>query len=141
MFPIFILIGYLTSLGLYTIVPVSDKFNKTRNLLKFVGMRSSSYYIGLLMADYIIYSISNILLVSFVFFLDLGIFTENAWNLYIIISVLGFPYITLAYLLGFLFENPETAYKWVFWFAMTLYVAPIILQGGTFIPKILAKDP
>lgn len=129
MFPIFILLGYLTSIGLYLIVPVNDKFNKTRYLLNFAGMRSSSYYIGLFLADYIIYSISNFLLVIFVYILDLGIFTEHAGSLLLILAVLGFPYITLAYLFGFVFDNPETAFKWVFWFALMTYAFPLIILG------------
>jgi len=134
MFPIFILLGYLTSIGLYLIVPVNDKFNKTRYLLNFAGMRSSSYYIGLFLADYIIFSISNVLLIGFMFMLDLGVFTENAGNLFLILAVLGFPYITLSYLFGFVFENPETAFKWVFWFALMTYAMPIIILS------FLSKD-
>jgi hypothetical protein len=134
MFPIFILIGYLTSIALYVIVPVNDKFNKTRYLLNFAGMRSSAYYIGLFLADFIIYSISNILLVGFVFALDLGVFTKNAGNLLLILTVLGFPYITLAYLLGFGFKDPEAAFKWVFWIALMTYLIPIILMGS-YMPK------
>lgn len=133
MFPIFILIGYLSSIGLYLVVPVTDKFNKTRYLLNFAGMRSSAYYIGLFLADYIIYSISNFLLVGFVFILDLGIFSENAGNLFLILMVLGFPYITLAYLFGFVFDNPESAFKWVFYFALMTYAIPLILIN--FMPK------
>ena len=97
------MIGYLENIGLYLIVPVTDKFNKTRYLLNFAGIRSSAYYIGIFLADYVIYSISTILLFGFVFVLDLGIFTENAVNLFLILAVNGFPYITLAYLFGFLF--------------------------------------
>jgi hypothetical protein len=136
MFPIFILIGYLSSIALYTIVPVTDKFNKTRYLLNFAGMRSSAYYIGLFLSDFVIYSISNFLLVGFVFVLDLGVFTENAGNLFLILTILGFPYIALAYLMGFLFKEPETAFKWVFWIALATYVIPIILMGS-FMPKSL----
>jgi len=120
--------------GLYLIVPVNDKFNKTRYFLNFAGMRSSSYYIGLFLADFIIYSISNFLLVGFVFVLDLGIFTENAGNLFLILTVLGFPYISLAYLFGFVFDNPETAFKWVFWFALLTYIAPLLLTAN-YMPK------
>jgi hypothetical protein len=137
-FPIIILIGYLSSIGLYLIVPVNDKFNKTRYMLNFAGMRSSSYYIGLFLADFLIYSIGNILLVGFVFVLDLGVFTENAGNLLIILTVLGFPYITLAYLFGFLFENDETAFKWVFWMALATYLIPVLLEGK-YMPKGLVS--
>jgi len=90
-------------------------------------MRSSSYYLGLFLADSIIYSISNVLLVAFVSFLNLGIFSENAIYLWLILTVLGFPLITLAYLFGFIFDNPETAFKWVFWLALMTYVIPLIL--------------
>jgi hypothetical protein len=123
------MLGYLESMGLYVVVPVDDKFNKTRYLLNFAGIRSSAYYIGIFMADYVIYSISSFLLFGFVFVLDLGVFTENAGNLLLILAASGLPYITMAYLFGFIFDNSETAFKWVFWLSLFTYAIPQILMG------------
>ena len=139
MFPIFTMLGYLTSIGLYLIVPVTDKSNKTRYLLNFAGMRFSAYYIGLFLADFLIYSISNFLLVAVVYAMDVSTFTNNSANLLLILTVLGFPYITISYLFGFFFSNPETAFKWVFWFALIIYAIPLILLGS-YMPKDLVPQ-
>ena len=74
---------------------------------------------------------------AFVSFLNLGIFSENALYLWLILTALGLPLITLAYLFGFAFENPETAFKWVFWFALMTYVIPLILitKDVSFLPE------
>ena len=68
-FPIFILIGYVTAIGVYLLCPAQDRYDKTRYLLNFAGLRSSSYYVGILLADFLIFSISNVLLVISVFVL------------------------------------------------------------------------
>lgn len=134
MFPIFLIIGYLTTISLYLILPVLDKEKKTKYLLNFAGMRVSAYYIGMFLADFIIFSLSNVLLVAFVFVLDLGIFTANAGNLFFILTVLGFPYITLGYLMGFMFQDTKTAYRCAFWVALLIYAVPLILTGH-YMPK------
>lgn len=50
-------LGILTSLGVFIIHVVKDKEDKLRYLLNFAGMRPSSYFIGLMLADLIIFTI------------------------------------------------------------------------------------
>lgn len=68
-FPILVAFGIMLSCGVYAWTTVSDREDKLRYLLNFAGMRSSSYYFGLLLADFIIYVIPQILLGIMVFIL------------------------------------------------------------------------
>jgi hypothetical protein len=56
-FPIFCIAGILFSCGAFVVTPVADRELKLRYLLNFAGMRPLAYYLGLLLADYILYSI------------------------------------------------------------------------------------
>jgi hypothetical protein len=55
MFPVLQIFGILISSGIFIFTPVEDREQKLRYLLNFAGMRSSAYYIGLLLADVVIF--------------------------------------------------------------------------------------
>jgi hypothetical protein len=56
-FPILVTLGIVSSSGVFVFATVKDREDKLRYLLNFAGMRSSSYYLGFLFADVIIYCI------------------------------------------------------------------------------------
>ena len=107
-----LLVGYVSTIGLYLLGTTQERFDKTRYLLNFAGMRSSSYIVGKFLADLIIYSISNILLVISVFVLQLDQFSKHAGIMFLILTIFGFPYIILGYNLGYFFSDPATALKY-----------------------------
>jgi hypothetical protein len=57
MFPVLQIFGILISSGIFIFTPVEDREQKLRYLLNFAGMRSSAYFIGLLLADVVIFCI------------------------------------------------------------------------------------
>lgn len=57
MFPALTIMGILVSGGAFIVTPVKDREHKVRYLLNFAGMRPVAYYIGLFLADYILYFI------------------------------------------------------------------------------------
>jgi len=57
LFPILQILGIFLSSGIFIFTPVEDREQKLRYLLNFAGMRSSAYYVGLLLADIVIFSI------------------------------------------------------------------------------------
>lgn len=128
-FPILLQVGYITSIGLYLLATVQDRYDKTRYLLNFAGMRSSSYYLGIFLADFLIFMSSNVLIVISVYVLGLKRFTEEgkAFLLFEILLFFGLPYITLTYNIGFLFTKPETAFKFSILLSLLYYALPTML--------------
>lgn len=56
-FPIMAFVGVITTVALFFLTPVQDKEDRLRYLLNFAGMRSSSYFLGLLMGDIVIFTL------------------------------------------------------------------------------------
>lgn len=114
MFPSFTIAGIVFSGGAFVITLVKDREEKIRYLLNFAGMRSISYIMGLLAADYILYfiPISALMLTSLI--LDIEIFSDNVGAIYGILLVFGLPFISFIYLGSWIFSKHETAFKYVF---------------------------
>ena len=68
-FPFLVLFGIMTSCGIFSITPTIDRELKLRHLLMFAGMWSTSYYFGLLLADFIIFMLPQYILIIFIFVL------------------------------------------------------------------------
>lgn len=76
-------IGFVTSSGVYLITTVKDRQDKLRYLLNFGGMRSFSYYIGIVLADYLLYVGPTCVFILVVYILDITAFS-NAIGLFIV---------------------------------------------------------
>lgn len=104
-FPFLIPFGIVISSGLYCVTPVRDRELGLRHLLNFAGMRSSSYYLGLMMAELVIFTIPCILLFVIAYLTDLEQFyRETQWLLPTFI-LFGFPFIALNQLISLVFEK------------------------------------
>ena len=68
-FPILTTLGIVLACGSFLITSLADREQKLRYLLNFAGMRSASYYLGLLAADLIIYTVPQVLMAIMVFVL------------------------------------------------------------------------
>lgn len=110
-FPFMIPIGMILASGLYCITVVRDRQMGLRYLLNFAGMMSSSYYLGLLMADLVIFAITCILLVVLSNIFALKEFNEHVYEILPVLLIFGLPFIALNQLIGFLFDNSESAFK------------------------------
>lgn len=128
LFPVLCLVGYITSIGVYAIGPAIDRFDKTRYLLNFAGQRSTSYYLGIFLADFLIFEISAILIILLAFILNIEIITIHGRWMYMFMSLtlFGFPFISLSYAIGYIFKNPETGYKYSMIFGTVTYAFPLL---------------
>lgn len=130
-FPILTLFGIILAAGIYTITPVTDREDKCRYLLNFAGMRSTSYYIGLLIGDVVIFYIPQVLLIAMVFILDLQKFKEHAFAFFFSILIFSFGYIPLVYCVSFIFDKAETAFKYAILTMIAFTAVPAVLASLT----------
>lgn len=70
-----------------------------RYLLNFIGMRSTSYYCGIFIADLAIYMIPCTLLWFVTYLLDIDIVIKHGALIYLIMIIFGLPIISLVYCL------------------------------------------
>ena len=128
-FPILVLVGYITSCGIYAIGPALDRWDKTRYLLNFAGQRSTSYYLGMFLADLLIFEISVVCIILLTVILNITIITQdgNWFYMGLCMSVFGLPFIALSYAIGYIIKDPETGYKFAIIFGMTTYGLPLII--------------
>ena len=64
-----------------------------------------------------------------IYALEMETFTTEgrAIILFFILAFFGMPFISLTYVIGFLFTNPETAFKWAPGICMLIYSIPTII--------------
>lgn len=135
-FPWLVTIGIVLSCGVFVFTPVIDREEKLRYLLNFAGMRSSSYYLGFLCADFIIFTVPQIFLGIMVFVLNLDAFKSNMFMFFLTIECFAFPYISLIYVLNFMFDKGETAYKFLLVCFMAIAILPGIMISIINVPQL-----
>ena len=81
----------------------------------------------MLLADMIIFSMSNLLLVAMVFILQLETFMNNAGWMFLVLEWFGPAFICLSYAVGYVFKNPETGYKYSIILGALIYAIPYVL--------------
>jgi len=139
-FPILISIGILTSAGIFVHAPVMDREDKLRYLLNFAGMRSSSYYIGFLLGDLIVFAIPQILLIIMVFVLQLTQFQEHMVAFFGTVFIYAFSFISMIYVFNFVFDKAESAFKYVILLVLIVYAVPQLVTIGAGPPVQYAMD-
>jgi hypothetical protein len=93
--------GICVTSGVYLITSVTDRQEKLRYLLNFGGMRSIPYYLGLFLADYLIYFIPSALFVLTTIMLGIDAFKSNKADFFISLITFGVGYVNLSNLIGF----------------------------------------
>lgn len=87
-------------------------------------MRSSAYFCGLLAADFFIYMVSQVLMMGMLFALQLSDLEPKVPALLLTIAIFALPFISCTYLISFLFDKAETAFKWTVLVLMLQYLLP-----------------
>jgi hypothetical protein len=128
MFPYILNAGYATCSGIYVLLPIEERQRKTRHILKMSGMQTSSYWVGLFMADYFLFLIPTALFGVLVGVSGLQIFSDHLFQF--IGGMLGFglAVIALTYLLSTFFDSADAAIKCNIYFQLLV---------GTFLPFII----
>lgn len=52
----------------------------------------------------------------------------RAFILFGLLAFFGLPFISLTYLVGFIFDKPETAFKWSVGINMFIYIIPTLIS-------------
>lgn len=128
MFAFFVLLGFALCSGLYIIQPVQDRQLKLRTMLHFVGMKSTSYFLGSFLADMILFSMPTIGFILLLFPLDVRYFIINgAWAVLLAVMLsFGFALVNLTYLFSFVFKSHNNAFKQI---GVIYLIAGSILPG------------
>jgi hypothetical protein len=113
LFAFFVLIGFSLAGGIFILAIVADKENKLRHLMNFVGMKPLAYYMGNIVADFILFSIPTCGFIILLFPLDIKYFIMNgSWAVFLAVMLsFGISMITLTYLFSFMFSSANVAFK------------------------------
>lgn len=90
-------------------------------------MRSSSYYIGFLLADWIVFTVPQIMLAIMVFVLNLEEFKKSMFVFFLTIELFALPFISLIYCFSFIFDKAEASYKFIILVFLAIYIIPLLL--------------
>ena len=105
MFPYILNAGYASTSGIYMLLPIEERTQKTKHILTLGGMKTLPYWIGLFIADYSLYMIPTALFAIFVSFSSLQIFSEHIWIFVFGMLAFGIAIINFTYFLASFFNN------------------------------------
>lgn len=105
------LLSIVISGALFVITPVKDREDGLRYLLNFAGISSHAYYMGIFLADMVLFVIPCALIVVVAFIFNITLFTDNAGKIFLALVIFGLSFMQLNYLIGFLFTKVESAFK------------------------------
>jgi len=77
--------------SIFAITEVKDREDGLRYLLNFTGISSTAYFLGLVMADFLLYLLPVALLVVFALILNIGQFREHGWLIFFLMACFGLP--------------------------------------------------
>lgn len=105
MFPMILNIGYATTSGVYLLMPIEERQRKMRHILSMTGMRTLPYWLGLFIADYILFLMPTALFTFFVVAIQLNGFEQKIAEFICVMLGFGFGIITITYLIAHFFSN------------------------------------
>lgn len=128
MFPFILNQGYATTSGIYMLLPIEERQKKTRHILRLSGGQIIPYWLGLFLADYILFLIPTTLFGLIVGMSGLQVFSDHLFQF--IGGMLGFgiAIIAMTYLLASFFSSQDGAIKCNIFFQLIV---------GTFLPFIV----
>lgn len=133
LFPILLVMGICLTSGVYLVTSVTDRSEKLRYLLNFGGMRSIPYFLGLFLADYLIFFIPSSLFVLLVVILDITAFKDSAGYFFISLICFGLGFVNLSNLIGFTFRDAASSFKygtyWMYFLGFGVPFGTLILAG------------
>ena len=87
-----LIISIAFSSALFVITPVNDRQEKLRYLLNFAGITPFSYYMGLFLADAILFIVPCILIIVLATIFQLESFVKSAGEILLALIVFGLAY-------------------------------------------------
>jgi len=141
-FPLLISIGFVTSSGVYLITSVKDRQDKLRYLLNFGGMRSTSYYIGIVFADFTLYMFPTVAFVIVIIILKIDAFTNEIVVFCLVLLLFGMDLICFSNFIGYFFKDVDSAFKnsTIIMFLVGIIFPIVTLIGGGLITLYIDKS-
>ena len=129
-FPLFLIMGFCFSSGIYMATCMQDKKTGMRSMLKAIGVTTLPYFTGLFLADFVIALIPNLCFTIILLAMNSYLMPPAEvfqWSALFVLFCSAV--IVLAYLFHHLFDDPETSAR---------YIALVFLLGFLAGPGILA---
>lgn len=104
-------LSFIWSSSLYVISTVHDREMKLRYLLNFAGMQSTPYFLGIFLAELLIFLIPILLLLLLGAIFQVSIIANLAVPMFLSFLFFAFSFLQLNYLIGFMFSTVEVAFK------------------------------
>ena len=96
-------ITFIQSSALFVTSTVHDREQKLRYLLKLSGISSSSYFLGIFLAEIIIFMVPILLLILLGTAFQLKIIEDLAPEILLTFFFFGISFLQINYLIGFMF--------------------------------------
>jgi len=114
--------------GLFIITLVEEREKRLRHVLKVVGVKTSAYFVGNLIADMLLFLISSAIFIALLYPLNLPYLYRDWPRVFAIMSSFGFALITLTYLASFVFKNATYAFNKIgMWYMIVGLALPVVL--------------
>lgn len=120
--------GYLMSVAVYLIMPVTDRETKMRGLLHLSGSSILAYWLGMFLCDLLLFLIPTFFFLLMAKTFDLGVFGDAIGSLSLILFGFGISLLQLTYLVQNIFSNITQAIR---------CVIPVFLLFGTVLPLVI----
>ncbi len=127
-FVAFMLFAFSVCSGLFIITLVEDREKRLRHVLKVVGVKPVSYFIGNLLADILLFMISTAIFVALLYPLGLAYLYLDWGRVLGIIASFGFALINLTYLASFVFKSATYAFNKIgMWYMIFGLALPLVM--------------
>ena len=102
--------GYSTTTPLYSEIVVKER--EYLQMMRFSGMRNITYFLGMLLADYIIFLIPTTMFCLFCGLGGLDPYSNSILDFVTNMLASGFPIIIVSYLISNFFDKADYASRW-----------------------------
>jgi hypothetical protein len=127
--PFLINFGYLTSAGVFLLLPMYDRENKLRTILHLNGSRIIAYWTGIFICDVLLFMLPTLLFLILVKAVNVSSLGDDIGGIFLILFGFGISLITLTYLVQYIFKNTTQALR---------CITPCYLVMGTALPMVFA---
>lgn len=112
-FPTFLLYGFCTSSGIYMITSLFDKEKKLRQYMYLSGVGPVSYYLGMFTADFLLFFVTEMAFLLFIFAFRLEMYSSQFWKFSINMTTFGLVLIPFTYMFQHFFSNADSAFRFI----------------------------
>ncbi|KAN0003736.1 hypothetical protein ACTFIZ_009907 [Dictyostelium cf. discoideum] len=131
--PMILQYGFVFFIPYFAILIVTDRDKGYKNHLILNSLRTSVYWFGNLVFDYLIFLIPTIIgwILLYSFKID-GIYSDNSGKSFLLFITFGISAIPFGFVLQFIFDKEETANKWLYPFTSIVTSIPSALISVAF---------